>query len=126
MMENVMSKEFEFLQKETADQVAVYSACDTTGLPRLKRLLVQAWLSEVGWLVHRLQCLVVRLETGTPSAAALGQSWTVHGQVFTALSPVSQRYFAGRAATGPGFPQIVHAQDSSTPLAADAIRDGLA
>jgi hypothetical protein len=87
-----MSAESDFLQQQVNEQVAVYRACDTTALRGIRRTLVQAWLSEVGLNVQRLQKDLVQLSSTTPSQVGLKQAWARYWQVFTALSPVSERW----------------------------------
>ena len=85
-----MSAELSFLKSRVEEQSDIYRRCDTSVLPRWRRLLVQAWLSEVGLLLERLQRDVVQLEEGKPSQVGLRQAWSRYWQVFTALSPVAQ------------------------------------
>jgi hypothetical protein len=85
-----MSAELSLLKSRVIEQTTIYQHCDTSVLPKWRRLLVQAWLSEVGLLLERLQRDVVQLEEGTPSQVGLRQAWSRYWQVFTALSPVAQ------------------------------------
>ena len=85
-----MSAELSLLKSRVEEQSAVYRRCDTSALPRWRRLLVQAWLSEIGLLIEQLQRDVVQLEEGKPPQAGLGRAWSRYWQVFTALSPVAQ------------------------------------
>lgn len=87
-----MSAESDLLQQQVNEQVAVFRACDTTTLGGIRRTLVQAWLSEVGLIVQKLQKDLVQLSSTTPSQVGLRQAWTRYWQVFTALSPVSERW----------------------------------
>ena len=85
-----MSAELNLLTTRVETQIKTYERCDVTALPRWKRILVQAWLSEVGLLLERLQRDVVQLQEGKPSQVGLRQAWSRYWQVFTALSPVAQ------------------------------------
>ena len=85
-----MSAELSLLKNRVEEQSAVYRRCDTSALPRWRRLLVQAWLSEIGLLLERLQRDVVQLEEGKPPQTGLREAWSRYWQVFTALSPVAQ------------------------------------
>jgi hypothetical protein len=85
-----MSAELTHLTSRVEAQIKTYDRCDITALPRWKRILVQAWLSEVGLLLERLQRDVIQLQEGKPSQVGLRQAWLRYWQVFTALSPVAQ------------------------------------
>jgi hypothetical protein len=85
-----MSAELNLLKSRVAEQTKIYGRCDASALPKWRRLLVQAWLSEVGLLIERLQRDVVQLEAGKPSQIGLRYAWSRYWQVFTALSPVTQ------------------------------------
>lgn len=85
-----MSAELNLLTTRVEMQIKTYERCDVTALPRWKRILVQAWLAEVGLLLERLQRDLVQLQEGKPSQVGLRQAWSRYWQVFTALSPVAQ------------------------------------
>ena len=87
--------ELALLKSRTAEQAAVYGACDISSLPRRHRLLAQAWLSEVGLSLARLELDVAQLEEPKPSQVGLRQAWSRYWQVFTALSPIVQPVRAG-------------------------------
>jgi len=93
-----MSAESEFLQHQVEEQVNVYYSCNTKTLHGLRRTLVQAWLSEVGLNVQKLQRDLVQLSSTTPSQVGLRQAWSRYWQVFTALSPVSERWRSSQGA----------------------------
>ena len=98
-----MSAELNHLTSRVDAQVKTYDRCDITALPRWKRILVQAWLSEVGLLIERLQRDVIQLQEGKPSQVGLRQAWARYWQVFTALSPVAQ---PARSAESHGDPVL--------------------
>jgi hypothetical protein len=84
-----MSAELDHLKRKVAIQQQAYDACDPGALGWLQRTLAEAWLSEVGLLLERLQRDVVQLESENPSRNGLQQAWGRYLQVFSALGPIS-------------------------------------
>jgi len=85
----MMGAELDLLQSAVARQVDVYQRCDTSVLPSGRRLLVQAWLAEVGLLVAALQRQLAQI-TDHPSAGGMQQAWTTYGRVLSTLSPLDE------------------------------------